>query len=954
MEVELGAHLPLAIPKFVVQDAAVIVPEAKAVLRACVLLMASVAAGRAFVAADASLPVPRAVWLGQDGHDFCQTAASLKPNDIQDLHFRLEGLPVGEEIKGILIRRAGGGEWAFGNQGGRWTWKAHLLRATNSPDADLFLEPSHDEQGFHVDIELRYRSGRETRLALTGGRSDPNLFMPGARVAATWVGQEGHDWTGPGPAVGPDGFEDARIEIAGLATQQDLKSISLESPDGAGWEYGLNTARRSNAELMRESEDRSRGSLFFSPDRDLTGQKLRLRVTYATERSNATALVAGPTDPERAMRKPLEIRIRPNRHSVQWLGQDGQDPTGRGDLHLVLAGLSPEDEILAAALSDMVGGYWIFRRDEKVNFHPTARAGEPASLPLLVRRQPHAATADLFFQPFRDEAGTPMTLRLLFDGGTTTVHRFAGKSCDPYRRGPLPGSGSIEAKPGADLNALAEKFGMIHLAKGRYPLHRPLTLGQPVTITGEADAVLAFSQTSDEPPWRGAILIGAGNVTLRGFSVRFADGFRWAVRGPNGAGIIHTFDRPGSGDPKASLVLEKLDIESSSVALPADPKQPIEAPYLARLAGATSGKIVGNRFRGGTVDVANGPWLIADNDHRGPVRGTVAWDAFGGHWLHDLTLERNRVRADGPSGKMWRFLSMNQLGQRVVIRSNDVSGVGMRDDDTIPNPNAPEILLTESYRLYYEGKPAAVSRDGLVLQIPMVMYGTVRPGSQVSILSGEHTGRWFAIAQPLSSTAFLMEKPLPAGDYVISLAHGFVDCVFERNRIDVRGGNSAVVVLAGNHWGLRLANNHLLGGGDSLLVQSTPTEAPFIWGWSHTPFLGFVGADNLHEASRRGVSIDVYSDRHCKSTAGRTYLAGTSRDNTIQGSDSPSVMARQAPALLRIGSHSGEDIAQMKFDLVDNTCRRARPGEASFTIQHAIINGQPVSEQTNRLPVAPR
>jgi len=927
-----------------------LVAKAKPVLRSFVFLMASVAAGPALAADDASQSTPRVVWLGQDGHDFCQTATSLKSNDIQDLHVRLEGLSAGEEIEGILIQRAGGGEWAFGGKGGRWTWKAHLLRENNAATADLFLEPSHDEKSFHLDFDLRYRSGRETRFSLNCGRSNPNLFMPGATIAATWVGQDGHDWTGPGPAVGPDGFQDARIELAGLATKQELKSISVESPDGAGWEYGLNPARRSNAELIRDSTDRSHGSLFFSPARDLNGRTLRLCVTYATERSNLTELVAGPTAPNRAMPRLSEIRINPNRYSTKWLGQDGQDPTGRGDLHLVLEGLVPERAILAAALSDTVGAYWIFRRDDKVNLYPGANAGEPASLPLLVRRQPGAATADLFFQPIRDEANTPMVLRLLLDDGTTTVHRFTGKSCDPYRRGPLPASKSVEARPGDDLNALAENFGMIHLAKGRYPLAWPLKLGRPVTITGPAEAVLAFTQTPSETPWRGAILIGAGNITLRGFSVRFGDGFRWAVHGPNGAGIVHTFDPPGRNDPKANVVLENLDIESCRMPLPADPKQTPEAPYLARLAGAASGKILGNRFRGGTVDVAQGPWLIAGNDHRGTVPGTVAWDAFGGHWLHDVTLEHNRVRADGPSGKTWRFFSMNQLGQRVTIRSNDVSGVGMRDDDTIPNPNAPEILLTESYRLYYEGSPASISLDGFVLQIPLVMHGTVRPGSLVSILSGEHAGRWFAVAQPLTSAAFLMADPLPAGDYAISIAHGFVDCVFEQNRIDVRGGNSAVVVLAGNHWGLRLLNNSLLGGGDSLLLQATPTEDPFIWGWSHTPFLGFICEGNLHADSRRGVSIDVYTDRHNKTTAGRTYLTGACRDNTIQWSAGFPIVTNQA-GTIRIGMHSGDYPRQMKLSLAGNGYRSAKPGEARLTIRNAIIDGQPVLERTNQLSV---
>jgi hypothetical protein len=272
----------------------------------------------------------------------------------------------------------------------------------------------------------------------------------------------------------------------------------------------------------------------------------------------------------------------------------------------------------------------------------------------------------------------------------------------------------------------------------------------------------------------------------------------------------------------------------------------------------------------------------------------------------------------------------------------------MRDNDPMPNPNAPEILLTESYRLYFEGKPASVSRDGLVLQIPMAMHGAVRPGSIVSILSGEHAGHWFTIAQPITPTAFLMADALPAGDYAISIAHGFVDCVFEQNRIDVRGGQSAVVVLGGNHWGLQLRKNHLLGGGDSLLVQSTPTEDPFIWGWSHTPFLGFVCEGNVHEDSRRGVSIDVYSDRHNKTSGGRTYLTAVCRDNRIERSASAPTVAGSPSALVRIGGHSGDDPSQMKLSLKDDGYGSGQPA-VNLSIHHAIIDGKPVSERTNRL-----
>ena len=911
---------------------------------------AALTTSTALAAAGAGTPEPGGVWMGQDGRDYCQTSTVLKPNDIQDLHIRFESLPSGEVIEGVLVRRAGGGEWAWGNRGGRWTWKAHLVCEPPGTTAELFMEPSHDEERFRVDIEVAYRGGRADHFSLNCGRSNPNLFMPAAMLRASWVGQDGQDWTGPGPAVGPDGIEDVRLDLAGLSTKLDVKSLVVRAAGGGAWAYGLNPDRWSNAELLRDEKEKSRGSLFLSPDGDLKGRELAVCVTYANDRSNSTALLAGLTDPKRAMPKPPEIRFSPTRLSSRWLGQDDRDPPERGAVHLQVQGLPPDRVVAAAALSDKAGGFWVYRRDPKVRFYPEPGAGDIPSLPLTWRQQNGGTVAGAWFPPYRDETATPMVLRVLLDDGTTLVHRLVGETCDAYRRGPLPAAGRVDAKPGDDLEALAGKYGTLRLAAGRYLLDHPLRLNRPVTIFGERDAVLAFTQKTEAPAWEGAILIGAGNVTLRGFTVRFSGDFRWNVRGPGGAALIRTVDRPGSTDPLANIVLEQLDIESSSVQPPADPKQTPEAPYLARLAGATSGKILGNRFRGGTVDEAHGPWLIADNEHEGPLPGTVAWDAFGGHWLHDFTLERNRVRAAAPGGKMWRFLSMNQLGQRIVIRENVVSGVGMRDDDSIPNPNAPEILLTESYRLSFEGKPAATSSGGYVLQIPLVMHGTVRPGALVSILTGPHAGRYFAIAQPISATAFLMADPLPAGDYAISVAHGFVDGLIERNQIDVRGGASAVVVLAGNHWNLRLLHNRLMGGGDSLLVQSTPTEAPFIWGWSHTPFLDLRWEGNMHEGSRRGVSVDVYSDRHNKTTAGRTYLTGVCRDNIIQGDEIPPSPARAELEAIRIGSHSADDPRQMSLVVEGNRCRAASPSGAFLELRHATINGEPLSERKIPLP----
>jgi hypothetical protein len=67
--------------------------------------------------------------------------------------------------------------------------------------------------------------------------------------------------------------------------------------------------------------------------------------------------------------------------------------------------------------------------------------------------------------------------------------------------------------------------------------------------------------------------------------------------------------------------------------------------------------------------------------------------------------------------------------------------------------------------------------------------------------------------------------------------------------------------------------------------------------------------NNLCEDSRRGVSIDVYSDRHNKTTAGRTYMTGEVRNNTVRGS-------AQAP--FRIGADTTDPV-QMKLTTENNT-----------------------------------
>jgi hypothetical protein len=156
--------------------------------------------------------------------------------------------------------------------------------------------------------------------------------------------------------------------------------------------------------------------------------------------------------------------------------------------------------------------------------------------------------------------------------------------------------------------------------------------------------------------------------------------------------------------------------------------------------------------------------------------------------------------------------------------------------------------------------------------------------------------------------------------------------------------------LAGNHWGLTVRNNHLLGGGDSLLVQSTATENPNIWGWSHTPFLGFLFEGNIHEDSWNGVAIDVEYSKYIKSSQDRTYLAGTFRNNLIRVGELTAANPKRRPDAIRIGGRSFEYESQMKLSVSGNRVEAPRAtSPVNLILRHAIINGESIGESRTEL-----
>ncbi len=87
-------------------------------------------------------------------------------------------------------------------------------------------------------------------------------------------------------------------------------------------------------------------------------------------------------------------------------------------------------------------------------------------LPLSFRRATESGRARLAFPPVRDETGATMTLRIVFADGRSAIGSFPGGACDPSLRWEGPAATRVEAKPGDDLNDLANRYGTVALAPG--------------------------------------------------------------------------------------------------------------------------------------------------------------------------------------------------------------------------------------------------------------------------------------------------------------------------------------------------------------------------------------------------------------------------------------------------------------------------------------------------------
>jgi len=875
---------------------------------------------------------PSGKWLGQDGHDVVGYSPARAGNEYQDVHVRLSGLPPRREVVHAKLAGLGGDEWQY--KGPPSSWLVEVERKPGSAAADLYFEPCRKETGRPFELNLKFDDGSTAGCWIDGGKADPDLRTPATALKVSWVGQDRNDRLGPGPAVGPDGFQDIHLVIERLATKVEARTLAVAGPGGAKWQAGVNPEGLGNAELIRRPDDASKADLFLAADRDRAGQSLVVTVAYADGKKDRAKVVAGRADPALRMPKPAAPSFPPNSITARWVGQ-GDD----GKVRIALDRLPANRPVAAAALADSVRGYWSRRVNDRVPFEP-----EPYGRPLDFKQE--GRRAELAFVPYRDEAGATLTLRLAFADGKSSVVRVPGGACDPARIGAKLPETATQAKPGDDLNDLANRFGTVRLKAGDYPLGRPLVLEHPVAILGAPGARLVFTQGAGEPAWSAAIKVHAGPTTLDGFAVRFAGPVRWAEGVDYGPAVIGSTDNRDAGPhpgPRAGIVVTHLDLETPPAA-----HAPEEAPRLIRLATADNGRIERNTLRGGPIELTGGPWRVAENEHRGTPPGTYSFAILSAHRTHDLVVRKNRARPEEPSGKVWRFLVLTESGSGDVIEENTVQGVGPRDGDPGPNRNSPEIVLTESYRLHFEGTPAATSADGRVVVIPAPQADQARTGDVVAILSGPAAGRWARVAQAIDARTYLLDEPLAIGDGAISIATGFVGETFRGNAIDARGGTvAAPLVLGGNHFGLKVLDNRILGGGESLKIVATPTESPAPWGWSHAPMFGLRIEGNVIEDAVRDSTLAVEHGERIKSTRGRLYLTATLRDNAFRWT-APGLAGRRKdrPLGLTIGDSGSLDLHELVV-AEQGTRAEVPPGTPAIEPVRAVagwINGRPMRD----------
>ncbi len=287
------------------------------------------------------------------------------------MHIALSGLDPQKEIEFVdVTTEQGGDQWQYNAQS--FSWKAELKRAKGSRTADLFLEPGHNDSIQNYHILIRYEDGATHELDVRSRKVNRGLRMPGAALQARWAGQDRQDRVGDGPSVGPDGVQDVADPALGRLHEDPRQGDADRGAGGSEVGVGGQPAAPAQRRILARPEEARRGRPLLPAGARPQGAEaqgpgaLRQRDHGLGDRGRRADATPSCKMPEQPLPRLAEVSA-----TARWHGQDGQDVTGPGDVHVTVSGLGRTQGIAAAVLTDSVRGTWIYRSGDRI------KAGEP-------------------------------------------------------------------------------------------------------------------------------------------------------------------------------------------------------------------------------------------------------------------------------------------------------------------------------------------------------------------------------------------------------------------------------------------------------------------------------------------------------------------------------------------------------------------------------------------------
>lgn len=826
----------------------------------------------------------------------------------------------------------------------------------------------------------RTRASRSQRMSLTCLELEARRLLA---VTATYVGQSNSvDLVGVDAAVGSDSVRDLEITLNGLppaSALRTVRSIKLTGPSGFAWEYGANLAGSANAEFFRSANGLS-GSLFINPtirsNLDVNGvplgsstgglitlangAALAIKVEYAYDGQTPTdetvqvpPVVAGLASPPLSMTPtvtPANLLDEPLVALNVFAAQETAPVTRLGYVHIQLTNL-PAKQFGELTISNQAGYSWS-------SLAPTTDYRYHKRIEVV--RTGTGPTADLYFSPVRNESvnvtgvdpARNMILRYSYvgdnDGATQEpnqyVKHFAGGNWDsdaifePIPTTQYPGAITTESTLRSAL--LDPQYGVITLSSSAaisITDVQALQINHSVRIVGQGGgATLQVNATSWTPTSTPGVFYttnaGIGNrrirIELYNITIQFDAVASWFNRATNSTADVAVINL------NANRAVHSLQLDSLVVKSPPSLQGTAPGPTnwvmnvdLLRTEGNDRGEIVNNYFYGGTVATAGGPWTITGNTHLGAVAAyTHSPGAFSSGGSRDLILRNNTVyqAASVPNGRIARLVNLEDSSFNALIEGNSFTG-GI---DGTEGQNNPEIIVTETNEVYYEGRVGAVSADGRVLRLlkpsAAVDYrGFTSPddptyaGWVVSILNerdaignpNPYAGKWYLAAQRIETTppTYLMRDPMPPGDYVISVGAGFRHNRYLSNTIDMgtlgAGGMSARpttgIVLEGAAFDAQVVGNTIKGGSHqstwtsaAIAVNAVQTNKnpggnevvpfPIPTNWSRLPSFDVMVVGNTIRNVPNGIYVHTAQAKDVRSTYGRRLVTATIEENKFE------------------------------------------------------------------------